>query len=211
MLPDPAKLPSKVGSRFGFVVAVEATIVGDDTSAWYALVNRRDPDHATVRTALETFSGRLVTSNFVFDETVTLCRYRLGHDPAIRVGDRLRAGTLADVVRATAADEVAAWALFHARVDKTYSFTDCDGTTSGDLLAAFSMGTTSTDVREILALRSAVADAIESGAPLTGPIEGVSSSFLNFGKDELALRAELNAEMARYTDIAIELAGAPQH
>ena len=67
------------------------------------------------------------------------------------------------------------------------------------------MGTTSREVRELLAARFAVANALESGVPLTGPIDGVSSSYLNFGKDEPALRAELNAEMALYTAIEVDL------
>ena len=53
-----------------------------DTSAWFALVNRSDSGHTAVREFLESYRGRRVTSNAVFDETVTLCRYRLGHDTA---------------------------------------------------------------------------------------------------------------------------------
>ena len=96
-----------------------------DTSAWFALVNRRDPDHQAARETLESFRGRLVTSNFIFDETVTLCRYRLGRETAVRVGEGLLGGDLADLARATVKDEVAAWNLFRQRADKSYSFTDC--------------------------------------------------------------------------------------
>ncbi len=96
-----------------------------DTSAWFALANRRDPDHRAAREVLANFRGRLVTSNFIFDETVTLCLYRLGRDAALRVGDELRSGALADVVRTTTDDETRAWKLFSGRADKDYSFTDC--------------------------------------------------------------------------------------
>ena len=96
-----------------------------DTSAWFALANRRDPDHAAVRKALEALSGRLVTSNFVFDETVTLCLHRMGREAALRVGEMLRDGDSVDLARATAADEAAAWKLFLQRADERYSFTDC--------------------------------------------------------------------------------------
>ena len=96
-----------------------------DTSAWFALANRRDPDHAATRKALERFSGRLVTSNFVFDETVTLCLHRLGRSAALRVGEMLRDADAVDLARATADDEAAAWKLFLDRADKQYSFTDC--------------------------------------------------------------------------------------
>ena len=42
-----------------------------DTSAWYALIDGRDPDHGGVLAALKAHEKRLVTTNFVFDETVT--------------------------------------------------------------------------------------------------------------------------------------------
>ena len=60
-----------------------------DTSAWFAYANRHDPDHARIRSVLQTFAGQLVTSNFIFDETVTLCLYRLGHQVAAKSGEVL--------------------------------------------------------------------------------------------------------------------------
>ena len=102
-----------------------------DTSAWFAYVNRRDPDHAAVRAAVRGAGVRFFTSNYVFDEIVTLCLYRLGHEAAVRVGRFLRDSPTVDVVRITAEDESNAWALLQARPDKRYSFTDC---TSFELL-----------------------------------------------------------------------------
>jgi hypothetical protein len=96
-----------------------------DTSAWFAFVDRRDPDHRAVRTALRKHDGRLVSSTYVLDEVVTLCRYRLGHEPAVRVGRTLLDPAVVDLVRITSDDELAAWQLFEARADKEYSFTDC--------------------------------------------------------------------------------------
>ena len=96
-----------------------------DTSAWFAFANRKDPDHQPVRGVIEAFQGRLVTSIFVFDETVSLCRYRLGHDIAVKVGAVLIDPDSLDLVRVTAEDEHAAWELFCARSDQRYSFTDC--------------------------------------------------------------------------------------
>ena len=61
-----------------------------DTSAWLAFVNRNDRDHAAVSAALNRFRNRLVTTNFVFDETVTLAARRLGHRVAARLGEILR-------------------------------------------------------------------------------------------------------------------------
>lgn len=96
-----------------------------DTGAWFAYVNRSDPDHPEVRTSLDEFDGRLLTTNYVFDETVTLCRARLGHEVALDVGETLRDRGVVELVRASAEDEAAAWELFRSRSDKEYSFTDC--------------------------------------------------------------------------------------
>lgn len=96
-----------------------------DTSAWFAYVNRKDPDHGPVRTVLRAFQGRLVTSNYIFDETITLCLDRLGHSTAAVIGATLREPAVVDLARLTAADEETAWDLFLDRPDKTYSFTDC--------------------------------------------------------------------------------------
>ncbi|MDE2149387.1 MAG: type II toxin-antitoxin system VapC family toxin [Gammaproteobacteria bacterium] len=96
-----------------------------DTSAWFAYANRKDPDHAAVQKALHDFSGRLVTSNFIFDETASLCLYRLGHAAATKVGSALLDPANVDLIRITPADEQAAWTLFRRRPDQRYSFTDC--------------------------------------------------------------------------------------
>ena len=96
-----------------------------DTSAWFAYANRADPEHRAVAAALRQCAGRLVTSNFVFDETVTLCRYRLGHPAAVKVGAALCDSGAIDLIRLNADDERMAWSLFLERPDKAYSFTDC--------------------------------------------------------------------------------------
>jgi predicted nucleic acid-binding protein len=43
-----------------------------DTSPWFAYVNRLDVDHIRIRSVFQTFQGRLVTSNFSFDEIETV-------------------------------------------------------------------------------------------------------------------------------------------
>jgi len=96
-----------------------------DTSAWFAYANRKDPDHSVMGAALSGFQGRLTTSNFVFDETISLCLYRLGHDAAQRVGGLLLDTEAVDLIRITPADERAAWMLLRNRKDQHYSFTDC--------------------------------------------------------------------------------------
>jgi predicted nucleic acid-binding protein len=96
-----------------------------DTSAWFAFANRSDPDHRAVKAVLTGGSSRIVTSNFVFDETVTLCASRLGHGAASKIGAALREARMLDLVRVASDDEARAWTLFLERPDKQYSFTDC--------------------------------------------------------------------------------------
>lgn len=96
-----------------------------DTGAWFAFLNRADPDHQAVSELFDSFRGRLVTTSYVFDETVTLCLARLGHDTAALTGLTLLDPDVVDLFRISASDEKAAWELFLARPDKAYSFTDC--------------------------------------------------------------------------------------
>ncbi len=87
----------------------------------------------------------------------------------------------------------------------TFSFTDCIGTSTGALIAAYGMRTSSRAAREVLNARSTIATALEAGVPLTGPLSAFSSGYLHFGKDEPALRAELNAEMMAFTGIEVDM------
>lgn len=96
-----------------------------DTSAWFAFANRGDRQHRIVGEFVQDYQGRLVTSNFIFDETVSLCRFRLGHGAAAVVGAALMDPGEVDLIRITAEDESAAWQLFCDRADQRYSFTDC--------------------------------------------------------------------------------------
>ena len=96
-----------------------------DTGAWFAYVTRLDTDHTRIRSLFQTFQGRLVTSNFIFDETVTLCLYRLGYRVAVMVAEVLLNPTVVDLLRLTPEDEHRAWTLLLARPDRTYSDTDC--------------------------------------------------------------------------------------
>ncbi|MGH8607726.1 MAG: type II toxin-antitoxin system VapC family toxin [Gammaproteobacteria bacterium] len=96
-----------------------------DTGAWYALIDRADPDHGDVTTQFKAYRGRLVTSNFVFDETLTLLRYRLGWQSAHAFGEQMRAGQLSHHVRVSPQDEEAAWDTFTRYRDQSFSFTDC--------------------------------------------------------------------------------------
>ena len=96
-----------------------------DTSGWYAYARKDDPGHAGAREALERWEGRLVTTDYVFDETVTLARARLGTAAATQIGETLLDSGVVELVRLLPEDFEDAWQLFKKRKDKEWSFTDC--------------------------------------------------------------------------------------
>jgi len=96
-----------------------------DTGAWISLVNRKDAAHDGVEAELLTWAGRLVTSNYVLDEAVTLARFRVGHAAAATLGEKLLHRDAVQLVRVTPEDEAYALVLFRERPDQRYSFTDC--------------------------------------------------------------------------------------
>jgi predicted nucleic acid-binding protein len=96
-----------------------------DTSAWYAYLNRKDPGHAAVAAALAPWEGRIVLTDYVFDELMTLLRMRIGHEAAVRVGELLRSGEVGVLANVEPEDFERAWRQFRREKDKQYSFTDC--------------------------------------------------------------------------------------
>jgi|WetSurMetagenome_2_1015567.scaffolds.fasta_scaffold00566_17 uncharacterized protein len=96
-----------------------------DTSAIYAYINRKDPAHESVKQVVSVFRGRLVLSNYIFDEIATLVLSRLGHAAAVHIGNVLMNSPQIERQWISSQDEINAWALFSERQDKQYSFTDC--------------------------------------------------------------------------------------
>lgn len=96
-----------------------------DTSALYAFINAKDPDHRRMETFLGNFKGNLYITNYIFDEIVTLVLARVGHEKAVYVGNTLQRSPQIEKVWITPSDEKQAWELFILRKDKSYSFTDC--------------------------------------------------------------------------------------
>jgi len=96
-----------------------------DTSAIYAFINRRDPDHNKVKGFIRNFKGEAVITNYIFSETINLVNARLGHDKAVMAGDVLLKSPYIEKIWITPSDEKEAWKLFISKRDKSYSFTDC--------------------------------------------------------------------------------------
>ncbi len=96
-----------------------------DTGAWYAYMDKDDPDHQSVSVVLEKQFPFLLTSNFIIDETITLLRYRAGGYAAIKFGELVFSGKLTSLEQITKKDQQKAWQLFLKYRDHCLSFTDC--------------------------------------------------------------------------------------
>ena len=98
-----------------------------DTSALYALVDRRDPNHTRAAAFLREVAtpGSLLLSNHIFDEAPTLTKMRLGMHVALQLGLRVRNSRLIQMVVFSTAQEQATWRIFSKYTDKGWSYTDC--------------------------------------------------------------------------------------
>jgi uncharacterized protein len=95
-----------------------------DTSAWFAAYVPSDPMHQVIQSAMSS-ADRLVTSDYVLDETLTLLKARGHVDRAYRLGPRLLEGRATQLEYVVPADVQQAWVVFSTYRDKQWSFTDC--------------------------------------------------------------------------------------
>jgi uncharacterized protein len=78
-----------------------------------------------VRAVVDTTRERLVTTDYVFDELLTLLKIRRSTELAIAAGRLLWSGEVTALEYLTRRDVNAAWELFQKYRDKAWSFTDC--------------------------------------------------------------------------------------
>lgn len=96
-----------------------------DTGAWYALVDSDDADHKAAAAFLTANTMPLITTNFIFSETIALIRYRIGHEAARSFGQKLMESSFVRVVAVTPTDEERAWDIFSKYLDQDFSLVDC--------------------------------------------------------------------------------------
>jgi predicted nucleic acid-binding protein len=99
-----------------------------DTSGWYALIDRKDPRHAAATSLiaeLVTAGTRLVTTDYVIDESCTLAKARSGSPMAFRLLDLLHGTTALDLEWIGADRFGRAEAELRRYRDQAFSFTDC--------------------------------------------------------------------------------------
>ena len=80
-----------------------------DTSAWNAYIDKSDADHAAAVKLVKNLNRPLITSNYIFDETLTLVKLRMGYHVAINLGQKLWSQEVAGSV--SEEDESRAWEI----------------------------------------------------------------------------------------------------
>lgn len=100
-----------------------------DTSAFKALFDFSDEFHskaAKFLTKIKEANSRMITSNFILDETYTLIRARMGKKASLQFRqDLITSIAILKVFRITIADEKMAWKYFIKLPGRGMSFTDC--------------------------------------------------------------------------------------
>ncbi len=100
-----------------------------DSSAWYALADNRERRNED---AVKLFGrvtegefGRILTTDYVLDETYTLLRMRLGIGPVRSLRGLLTGSSNLQMLRVSERDFDHAVELMLAHEDKRWSLTDC--------------------------------------------------------------------------------------
>src|SRR3954466_9239349 len=97
-----------------------------DTSAWFAATVPSDSNHRAASDFLAaTDSVLLVTSDYVFDEYLTLLKVRGEARRAQLLGQQILNEEVCRIEWVTPPDVYKAWTTFSSYRDKGWSFTDC--------------------------------------------------------------------------------------
>lgn len=95
-----------------------------DTSGFFAFLNKSDANHEEARKRIST-SAVKITSNYVFDELMTLLTARGQKELSITFGEQLRSESLVGIHFLAVSEEEKAWGIYRKFRDHPLSFTDC--------------------------------------------------------------------------------------
>jgi predicted nucleic acid-binding protein len=96
-----------------------------DTGVWFARYVADDADHDAARRWFAKVLDRLITTDYVVDELLTLLKVRGHAQIAYAVGNTLLSGVACQLEFVQPADIHATWTIFATYRDKGWSFTDC--------------------------------------------------------------------------------------
>ncbi|KJU82849.1 PilT domain protein [Candidatus Magnetobacterium bavaricum] len=99
-----------------------------DTSALVAFFDKSDNHHLEAIAKMKVIKQqkiKLLMSDYIFDETVTMVLAKVGHKIAVEVGESILNQHIIKIVSLSDAIKRRAWEYFKRHNDKIYSFTDC--------------------------------------------------------------------------------------
>jgi predicted nucleic acid-binding protein len=99
-----------------------------DSSGWVALFDKSDKYHQIASASFRQLEGKPVsieTSDYIFDEALTILLKRSGHGAAARFGSWLLTTKNVNIIHIDEIIWQAAWEMFQAYDDKEWAFTDC--------------------------------------------------------------------------------------
>lgn len=99
-----------------------------DTGAFLAKYIAKDQFHeqaSKIWKSLEEAKEKIITSNFILDETFTLLARQANYDFAARIAQAIYGSEIIHIIRPTHDTELKALNLFSKYADQKISFTDC--------------------------------------------------------------------------------------
>ncbi len=102
-----------------------------DTFAFLALANDRDNYYKAAQHFLMDMQNgkfrptRLITSDYIVDETLTRIRFKVGHAQAVNWGQNIHSSKIIELMRVDESVYEDALVIFEKYNDKQLSFTDC--------------------------------------------------------------------------------------
>ncbi len=99
-----------------------------DTSYWLALELNDDQNHESALAnwqELVKTPVAIVTTSYIFDETITYLNSRNHHEKAVEVGENLLLSPTIELIHVDENLFFEGWTMFQKYQDKRYSLTDC--------------------------------------------------------------------------------------
>lgn len=99
-----------------------------DTSAIVAYFDRNDQRHEEAKSIFGKIVKkriRILITDYIFDECITIILSRAGHENAIKAGEFILNSNIIEFVWLDESLKLKAWEFFKKHSDKNYSFTDC--------------------------------------------------------------------------------------
>ncbi len=111
--------------------------------------DRSERSHQTARALFEVEGAPLVTSDYVFDETVTTLKARAGHLAGVSAGEAMLNSSRLSIEPVSYPDRILAWQIFRGFGDKLWSFTDCTSKALIDRLGCDEVWSLDADFRQM--------------------------------------------------------------